>query len=358
MTHTQKPVVVKLSTPPNIVGAIPSFIGFHPEESLVVICLRGPRKRNGLIMRTDLPRKDDTRPYAGEIAKRAAADGADGVILVIYTAAADHDGDLPRRDLVVALLEELDSRDIGYTELLLVRDGKWSSYTCAQECCPPEGTPLPATPSSELLELEAQRALQGRAVLPSRTALADTVRGPRSLRLVALEQRYEVAGPAFGDEVRRTGAATARSGTLELARSCLEQYADSGDLAGDDDAVRILVGLEDKLARDALITWGLDDRFEVVVAFLSGLARCALDENAAPICTVVAAVAYQNGDGALAAVALERALHNDPGYEMARMLDTLLQNQVDPSRIREMAQQVKGELRELGIAGGGRPEAA
>src|SRR5690606_5250212 len=133
MTHTQKPVVVKLSTPPNIVGAIPSFIGFHPEESLVVICLRGPRKRNGLIMRTDLPRKDDTRPYAGEIAKRAAADGADGVILVIYTAAADHDGDLPRRDLVVALLEELDSRDIGYTELLLVRDGKWSSYTCAQE---------------------------------------------------------------------------------------------------------------------------------------------------------------------------------------------------------------------------------
>ena len=74
------------------------------------------------------------------------------------------------------------------------------------------------------------------------------------------------------------------------------------------DAVRILVGLEDKFARDELLTWALDGNPEELVVFLSALARCALADNAAPICSALACVAYQMGNGALANIAVERAL--------------------------------------------------
>jgi Domain of unknown function (DUF4192) len=43
MSAAARPVVVKFSSPVDIVGAIPSMLGFHPAESLVVMCLRGPR---------------------------------------------------------------------------------------------------------------------------------------------------------------------------------------------------------------------------------------------------------------------------------------------------------------------------
>ena len=50
MTETHRPVV-KLTTPADLVGIVPWLVGFHPEESLVVIYLRGPRLRTGLTLR-------------------------------------------------------------------------------------------------------------------------------------------------------------------------------------------------------------------------------------------------------------------------------------------------------------------
>ncbi|HEX6577180.1 MAG TPA: DUF4192 family protein, partial [Jiangellaceae bacterium] len=70
-----------------------------------------------------------------------------------------------------------------------------------------------------------------------------------------------------------------------------------------------------------------------------------LDEHAAPVCTVLASVAYQQGDGALAGVALERALRCDPGYTMARMLATMLHGQIKPARLRSLSRTVRRDLR-------------
>ena len=109
------------------------------------------------------------------------------------------------------------------------------------------------------------------------------------------------------------------------------------------------MGREDKLARDDLLTWGLDGHAKELLVFLSALARCALDENAAPICSALACVAYQMGNGALSNIAVERALRSEPDYALARLVDMALQAQIEPAEIRAMAKRTRDRLRQWGI---------
>jgi hypothetical protein len=213
--------------------------------------------------------------------------------------------------------------------------------------------------NSEILALEARAALEGHVVLSSRQELEATIRGPAVVRAAVLRASYQRIGEAFFDEVAEHGANRALQRTLQLARSAYERFV-SGDheLPDDDDAVRILIGLEDKLARDELLTWGIDGQPEELIVFLSALARCALDDNAAPICSALACVAYQIGNGALANIAVERALRSEPDYELARLIDASLLAQIEPAEIRAMAKRTRECLRELGVGAGSRPEAA
>jgi hypothetical protein len=349
MTTNEDPTVIKLSSPSDIVTALPVVIGFHPEESFAVMCLHGPRRRIGLTMRMDLPGPEHDDVVAEDLAHRAERDGAATIVAVCYTEAPDVDGDLPRRELIDALTGALKPRGIGWLELLLVRGGRWYSYVCTDECCPREGTPVRGTPSSEMLALEARAAFEGHAVLDSREELEATIRGPVAVREAALRASYQRIGESFFDEVAARGADHALLCTLELARAAYERFRDGDHELSDDDAVRILVGLEDKLARDELLTWGLDGRAKELVVFLSALARCALDENAAPICSALACVAYQLGNGALVNIAVERALRCEPQYSLARLIDASLQAQIEPAEIRAMAERTRDRLREWGI---------
>jgi Domain of unknown function (DUF4192) len=78
---------------------------------------------------------------------------------------------------------------------------------------------------------------------------------------------------------------------------------------------------------------------------LTELAQRALDEDAAPVCTVLASVVYQHGGGPLVSMALERALRSDPGYEMARLLETMLCSQLPPARVRALIRDTRAEVR-------------
>ena len=341
--------VIKLSSPSDIVTALPVLIGFHPAESFAVMCLHGPRRRIGLTMRMDLPDPEHDEIVAEDLAHRAERDGAATIVAVCYTETPDLDGDLPRRELMAALTDALKPHGIGWLELLLVRGGRWYSYVCKDECCPREGTPVKGRPSSEMLALEARAALEGHAVLHSREELEATIRGPVAVREAALRTSYQRIGESFFDDVAARGADHALQCTLKLARAAYERFLGGDHELPDDDAVRILIGLEDKLARDELLTWGVDGHAKELVVFLSALARCALDENAAPICSALACVAYQIGNGALANIAVERALRSEPNYELARLIDMALQAQIEPAEIRAMAERTRDRLREWGI---------
>src|SRR3954452_25259701 len=87
--------VLRLTTPGDIVAAIPHLCGFTPTESLVAISLRGERKRIGLALRFDLPGVGLDEVAADEVAARLAFDGARAAVVVVY-------GESPQRrpDLV------------------------------------------------------------------------------------------------------------------------------------------------------------------------------------------------------------------------------------------------------------------
>jgi len=154
--------LVRLSTPGDIANAVPHLCGFVPTESLVAISLRGQRRRVGLTLRIDLPGVD----AAEEIASRLGHDGAAAAVVVVYT--SDGSSVFPRSGLVAALSDALERRGIVVLEALLVRSGRWSSYTCSSpRCCPVAGTPLGQAPGV----LAALSAYDGRAVLRDRGEL-------------------------------------------------------------------------------------------------------------------------------------------------------------------------------------------
>lgn len=364
-------VVVRLAGPADLLGMLPHRLGFHPGESLVVVCLHGPRRRDGLVMRFDLPPRGAEPVLAREVAVRAAHAGADEVLLVCYTdspsdatagepgasggrgvagdppAAA---GRLPRRRLVSATVRALARRGTPTRDALLVHRGRFYSYLCAEpRCCPPDGVPLPDRPTDGALRYAAETALRGRTTLPSRDALAASVAavagGPRrrELRVLHAGVRRELA--------RRLAAGqrgACRAETLALLDQVCRGWQAAPDgppRLPDEQAVRLVVGLHDVHARDQVVTWSLRPGSEVLAAVLGELTRAALPPYAAPVCTVLAWVAYTHGDGALAAVALERARAEDPGYSLAHLVGELLHAQAPPEVVRRITSEVARELR-------------
>lgn len=346
---TSTPAVTKIKSPSDIVQFVPLLVGFHPEESIVVICMHGTRKRNGLTFRVDLPTpNDDEESYARQVAEHARRAGADGVTVVLYTEAPDHER-LPYAALIDTLLDQLVGHGVGYHEVLLVRDGRWYSYDCSDTCCPREGTPVPVEAAGEVAAAEARAALAGRAVLGSRADLEASVRGPVALRKIALQQACARIGDEIIDRVRAGGVDEVRHETIATARAVFDRYIAGDHTVGDEEAVRIVIGLEDVTARDLLLTWALDDDRQELMILFSDIARCAPDEYAAAICTLVGSAAYLDGGGALASIAFERALRSDPHYQLALMLDAMLQNQVPPAEVRKIARETRKILGGLDV---------
>ncbi|SHM45834.1 DUF4192 family protein [Cryptosporangium aurantiacum] len=81
--------VVRLSTPPEIVRAIPQLLGFHPTASLVVLGLGGPRRRLRMTLRIDLPAPGGETEIANQVASRLAAEHAAACVVVLFTASSD-----------------------------------------------------------------------------------------------------------------------------------------------------------------------------------------------------------------------------------------------------------------------------
>lgn len=342
---------VRLTSPGEIVGAVPHLCGFSPEESLVVVSLRGERKRIGLTMRFDLPPASAEANLAGEAAERLWADGARRAVAVVYTSATD-DGGLARRSLVAVLQEECAERGVTVDDVLLVRDGRWSSYLCDdRRCCPVEGTPLTASADSAALGLvAAEHAAEGRVVLPSRDALTASVAPPELLARRQAEQALALADAAHAADRLERGRQAVIGEDVERFRTVLRRWAEPPVHLGVEEAAALAIALHDVLVRDEVATWALHDR-DALLSLLVELARQTVPPYDAPVCTLLAWVAYAEGNGGLANVALERVAVSDPDYSMARLLRQALDAQIPPSQVRRILRGTRSELRRRRGAG-------
>lgn len=328
---------IRISGPGSIIAALPQLLGFPPEESLVLIGLSGPRSRLGITMRADLPRDGlDHAPSAEELGPLVEAlvrDGAAECLAVVLTELEDDDGLAPYLDLVAELDRALGESALVVSDIILVRGGRWRSYLCPDlGCCPPEGAPVPPVSG----ELAAFAAYSGSVVRDCRADL---------LALIAPDPAAVAATERALDHVCRELADASAAGTAQAYRDRLETVINrrvSGLAAGSAstlthrDAARVSVALIDRPLRDRVAWHCLQETAAAAESlWVDLLGRVPSPLDAAPA-TLLALSSWARGDGALANVALDRALSSDPGYSLAQLVRSALDHALPPATVREM----------------------
>ncbi|MEU8230160.1 DUF4192 family protein [Actinoplanes sp. NPDC048967] len=180
-----------VSSPAELISAVPFLIGFHPADSLVVVALRGTLIT--FAVRIDLPEltapEEEARAAVLHLATVVLRQDAEAVTIIGY-------GEESR--VAPAVMRISDAfRKAGATVVdeLHVEDGRFRSYLCTDSsCCPPEGQPC--EPAHSVVAAEATFA--GAVALPDRGALSEQL------------------APVTGDDREAMEAATPRA-VLRLA---------------------------------------------------------------------------------------------------------------------------------------------
>lgn len=317
---------IRISGPGGLLAVVPNSLGFHPTDSLVLMCFTGERSALGPVARVDLPRgRDDdlVRYLTG-----TALTHAERVVVVCYPRRR-------RRPVVLDdLIAQLRSAGVGVMDVLIVHAGRFWTASTARSLRLTDSLPVPDQQDPTVQTLAAERALSGRAVLTDRAQLRSSIAGPRgSRRRVAERALSAVAGGCGADLPDPDGTivpsesapyagehvVTLPDRVERLVDRALAQASTRGAVEADVAAEIALSCLERPL-RDGILMRGL---FELDRTWLSMLVSCATwtpDHCAAGICAVLAVIAYRHGDGALAQVSADRCLLAEPGNHLTQLL--------------------------------------
>ncbi|HEX6498543.1 MAG TPA: DUF4192 domain-containing protein [Micromonosporaceae bacterium] len=329
-----------LRTPADLLAAVPYLLGFHPTDSLVAVGLR--RCRVVFQARADLPGpRLPVTDFAAHVAGVVAQQRVDTALLVGYGAAERVTPAVEATRSALALL------DVEVPEMLRAEHGRYWSYVCDRpDCCPPDGVPYDIAASA----VAAEATLAGWVALPDRHALVAQLAPVDGAARAAMSVATRRAGRrlerlldpgAHRAATDGTASATARSrpNRRRLAKvlaagedavaTGLDRYRDGGRL-DDDEAAWLTVLLTHRPVRDH--AWSLIGSATAVThrALWLDVVRRAQPHLVAAPATLLAFAAWQGGDGALASVALERALGVDPDYRLARLLDEALRHGLPP----------------------------
>ncbi|QYC43889.1 hypothetical protein Nocox_31545 [Nonomuraea coxensis DSM 45129] len=310
-----------LTSPADILAAVPYLVGFHPSASLVVVGLEHGRAT--MVVRWDLPLPPGTLDGLEPLFGRA------NVTEMVAIGYGPGESVTPAVDAVRRVAAGAGVR-VG--EALRAHEGRYWSYVCAvPSCCPAEGTPY--DPGSSRIAAEA--TVHGLVALPDRETLERTLApatGP-----VRLAMRRATSDAA--DEVKAALAAATNLDAftrgfvaegLARVREALATHEEGGRLT-DREAARL--GLDLTLVRIRDEAWTL--MHESHVGLWKDLTRRLEPRFAPPAASLLAMAAWRSGDSVLATVALERALAVDPGYSMANLLMHAVQNLLSPAILRD-----------------------
>jgi hypothetical protein len=321
------PYKVSLSDPGEIAAALPLLLGFRPRESVVLVSLTGPRGvRVGLTVRGDIPPPEYAALVADELVRSVLTAQPEAVLLLVVSEEPLL-GELPHRALVHEVTLALHREGLPMRDAMLVGAQRWWSYDCPSACCRPDrGNRLPEGTS----ELAAASVASGVVVADSREELAARIApGPRAAGMSAVVRR--VAAEAVV-RLQVIGAdATAEESWAAVQAGLAHTRA--GTALSDRAMARLLWGLRDVVVRDRALQLALDEDPAVESLWTDCVCRAPRKYVPAPA-TLLAVVAWLRGNGAMAAVALDRALAAQRTYRMAGLLREGLRQCVPPSELR------------------------
>jgi len=323
---------VRVTSPASLLAVIPPLLGFEPSEpSLVVIGTESSSAEVRITIRFDIPEARLAAAVVGEAIGYLADNCVTTAAVVGYGPACLVD------PVAEEVLQRFRKAGIALVEVLRAHDQRYWSYVCTNPgCCPPEGTPFDANAHP------AAAKFAGKPVLASRAALAQTiapVTGEEAGAMVRADRRAEArarrlvreAGNGTGRKARRRAL---RGPGLLAVSEAIALYREGQSLPSRNAAAWLALVLEELPVRDD--AWArMDPKHNAAHRRLwTDVTRLARPGYAAAPAALLAFTAWQSGNGALANVAIDRALADQPGYSMARLLRQALDSGAPPSMAR------------------------
>lgn len=222
-------------------------------------------------------------------------------------------------------------------EVLRADAGRYWSLLCSsRDCCPAEGRPY--DPGSHPAAAAMTQA--GCEAHPDRAALARTLQPPpgtaeqvRRATEAARRQLSELVArcEASGDRDPRLRAARAGRAAIQQA---IRTYRAGGAITAADQLAWLAMLLADLRVRDD--AWARMDPAHNAehLRLWTDVLRAAASECVPAPASLLAFTAWQAGNGALAACAIDRALAADPDYSMALLIGDAVQAGLPPSSAR------------------------
>ncbi len=329
--HAASESVVRLSGGQGIVAAIPQLLGFVPTDSLVLVCLTGPRSRVGPVVRVDLfpPGSTDVIRQLTQHAVRYA----DSAVVVCYD-------DAGRPACLDPVLAALARGGVPVVGALCVLGGVIREAATARAMAADPGIPLLDQADTQAQQLTAATVLAGRRVLATRAELAASIAGPEGPADDALRTTLTDARDRFAAILTESP----RNLTLPLsvaldeafARVVSEDRSPSGVSASAAADLIVLVGHTG--CRDQLVARAVGRGDASVIPALISVARRCPRDRAAEICAVLAAAAYRFGDGALAQCAVDRTLESEPSHRLGNLLRAAFTAGIPPGSLAALAE--------------------
>ncbi|WP_166139734.1 DUF4192 domain-containing protein [Nocardioides ochotonae] len=302
------PMRITARRPEDLLAVVPVVLGFHPTESVVLLTFGARRQFHA---RIDLPRTPaEIAATVEALLAPSVREEAQAVAFVLY--AGERTAAVARWSSR-ALVSAFERAGIRVVDAIRADGECWFALLPGRDRAAGRGVRYDVTTHP----ISAQAVFEGRAVLASRSAVADTLRPDP-----AAVDRLAAA-------VRRARAADHDTVAVAVAAAVGAGHWSDPVLAS------VLLGLRDPKVRDA--AWGSMRRPESPghVRLWVDAVRRAPAELRAGAAAVLAYAAWLAGDGALAWCAIDRCREHEPGNSLARLVADLLEQAVPPTVLGE-----------------------
>ena len=306
-------VRLRLSSPADVISAVPYLLGFHPRDSLVLVSLHGGLDRRiSLASRIDLPPPDHAYDAAVHLARIVVGQGCDEVLIAVLGGGAATGSSPPRSDVVACMRMAFEDHGIPVPVAVWAPEvstgATWRSYDSKLEgqLADPETSAVAAATVAA-----GHVTYAARGDLESLVAPGDPSAVERRSRL--LDARCDRMAAHGAPEEIDPGA-----DAFALVQAWVGRAGEDRLELGDEDVVSLCLALTDPIVRDA--AFGLVVGSAAAAERLwTELVRGAPDPEAAEPAVLLAHSALLRGNGALVSIALERAQRAWPGHRMSEL---------------------------------------
>jgi len=305
--------------PVDLIAAVPFVLGFHPEDSVVLLTF-GPGE--AFHARVDLPDDEDEQlEVVGMLAGVVAHHRVGRVALLLYTddpwvAATFHDASVPV--FVRGGVEVID----------VLRVGRDRFHDAGDVDDPGTAYDLKAH------AFTAELVVEGVVVERSRDELAASLRAVDPADAEAVDQaacRYDETFDGLEGFVTVEGIHRHLADEGRWIQRTVRRHLRNGSLLSAKDAGRLLVLVAGDPLRDVVLAeMSRPDASRHVELWRDLVRRCP-DGLLAQAAVLLAFAAWLKGDGALAWCALDRCTEVEPGHALATVVGRLLEGAVPPS---------------------------